>query len=259
MPELTAMKGSSLRVGDATLNYVTSGTENGPTVVVLHGGMGCLNDIAELVRCIPEDMRVIAMEFRGHGRSTLGSEPLSYARYQHDVEAVLEHLGVERFSVVGFSDGGIVAYRLAAAHPDSVKRIITLGAQWRLSPDDPSLPLLQSLDRNMWLEMFPDALDLYESRNPEPDFDALLAAVRDLWTDHGPSGYPAETVAQITAPLLIIRGDNDPLFSVEEAVALQAKVSGAALLNIPFAGHEVHKEAEQIVGMYVSRFLALQS
>lgn len=255
MPKIAAMERACLCVGTAKLNCATSGNENEHTVVLLHGGMGCIDDLAPLVRSIPEGMRVVAVEFRGHGSSTLGTERLSYALYQKDVQTVLEHLGVNQFSLIGFSDGGIVAYRLAAALPDSVKHVVAIGAQWRLDPDDPSLPLLQSLDRSMWLEMFPDALTLYESQNPEPDFDALLAAVRDLWTDPGPAGYPSDMVANISAPMLIIRGDDDPLFSLDEAASLQAKVKGAALLNIPFAGHEVFKEAEQVVGKFIADFL----
>ncbi|WP_419177517.1 alpha/beta fold hydrolase [Pseudoalteromonas luteoviolacea] len=56
---------------------------------------------------------------------------------QNDVLTILSFLKISQFSLFGFSDGGIVAYRIAVQYPEKVSRLITLGSQWRLEPGDP--------------------------------------------------------------------------------------------------------------------------
>lgn len=90
--------------------------------------------------------------------------------------------------------------------------------------------------------MFPHSYDSYQALNPEPDFERLTAALQSLWLDSGEDGYPNEAVRKITAALLVVRGDEDPLVSRANAVELADRVPGAKLLNIPFADHSTHED-----------------
>ena len=65
-----------------------------------------LNPIAER---LAGRWRLIGIDLRGHGRSTLGNTPLTYARHEADVRAVLDALGITRCAMFGFSDGGVVS------------------------------------------------------------------------------------------------------------------------------------------------------
>jgi pimeloyl-ACP methyl ester carboxylesterase len=92
--------------------------------------------------------------------------------------------------------------------------------------------------------------------NPEPDLAALIAAVRRLWLDGSAAGYPGESIRRITAPVLFVRGDSDPFVSRSEQAELADRVSGARLLNLPFAGHDAHASEPELVAAAVVRFLA---
>lgn len=249
------VSGSSLRVGDASLYFEVAGNPAGKPLVLLHGGLGSMADFQPILDRLPAEFRLIGIDFRGHGKSTLGSAPLTYQQYQADVVCVLDHLGVQSCSLLGFSDGGIVAYRLAAQMPARVAALATVGAQWRLEVGSPVFEMLSGLTAEMWAEMFPESVDYYRSVNPAPDFDTLVQAVVGLWTDLGDTGYPNDSVAGITAPMLIVRGDNDPLLSLREAVELQEKVATAHFANVPFAGHEVHKDAPALYAAMLNDFL----
>lgn len=249
------VSGSSLRVGDASLYYEVAGNPAGKPLVLLHGGLGSMADFQPILDRLPADFRLIGIDFRGHGKSTLGTAPLTYQQYQADVVCVLDHLGVPSCSLLGFSDGGIVAYRLAARMPARVAAVATVGAQWRLETGSPVFEMLSGLTAEMWGEMFPESVDYYRSVNPAPDFDTLVQAVVGLWTDLGDTGYPNESVADIAAPMLIVRGDDDPLLSLHEAVELQEKVAAAHFANVPFAGHEVHKDAPALFAAMLGDFL----
>ena len=196
------------------------------------------------------------MTFRGHGKSTLGHKKLSYAQYQRDIKAVLNHLDILSYSLLGFSDGGIVSYRLAASESANVKQLITLGSQWRLKEADPAIEFLGSVTSDDWNEMFPDAVASYNQSNPQPDFDLLVNKVKSVWLDTAPTGYPNNSVSAIKCPTLIIRGDGDFLFSLREAAVLLEEIENSTFMNIPFAEHEVHKEYPEICSSVINKFLS---
>lgn len=253
----THRSGASLSTGDAQLHYECLGDPTHPTLLLLHGGLGNLTDFNPVVAPLSQAFHVVGLDTRGHGRSTLGSTPLTYARCEADARQLLQALGVQRFAVLGFSDGGIVGYRLAAALGDRVTALVAVGAQWRLDASDPVYELYRGLTADAWSEMFPDSRPYYESVNPDPDFARLVSCVTAMWTDLGPTGYPGERVRDIVAPTLLVRGDSDPLLSLAEVVALQAVLPGASFCNLPWAGHEVQAQAPErfidVVGGFLRR------
>lgn len=251
----THSSGQHLRIDDASLYFEVAGNPVGKPLLLLHGGLGNLTDFNGILSKLPEQFRFIGIDFRGHGKSTLGSSPLNYQQYQADVEAVLAHLGIDSCSILGFSDGGIVAYRMAAKSPSSIEALVTLGAQWRLETDGPVFEMLSGLTPEMWVGMFPDSVRDYNAVNPAPNFDSLVKAVVALWTDTQPTGYPNAAIAKISAPTLIVRGDEDHLLSLSEATELREKIKGACFFNIPFAGHEAHKDAPDVFLAAVNEFL----
>lgn len=248
--------GHHLQVGDARIYHEITGNPEGTPLLLLHGGLGKTTDFNGLLDRLPERFKFIGMDLRGHGRSTLGSAPLTYQQYQQDVEALLSHLGIKHYTLLGFSDGGIVAYRLASEHPDAIQKLITVGAQWRLDPEDPIFEMLGSMTADFWESLEPGSTGYYNRHNPEPDFEALVRAVVGLWTDTRTTGYPGKTVEQIQAPTLLIRGDEDHLFSLHEAAMLQQQIEGAKVLNLPFAGHDVHASHPDLFLSVVNAFLS---
>ena len=255
MKGFTHSSGQYLETGDAMLYFEEAGNPQGKPLLMLHGGLGNLVDFNGILDKLPDEFRLIAIDFRGHGKSTLGSKPLSYEQYQEDVEMILDHLGITSFILFGFSDGGIAGYRVAAKRQTEVEALIAEGSQFRLYKDDPVFQILNGMTAEMWKEMFPESVEYYHSVNPKPDFDALVQAVVALWTNRNVHSYPNEQVTKIQAPTLIVRGDADPLLSLSEAAELQQKIEGAHFLNVPFAGHEVHKDAPDIFLNVLNDFL----
>lgn len=247
--------GSFLKVKGAKIYYETAGFSDGSPLLLLHGGLGSMSEFNSFAHSLPSQYKLIGIDFRGHGKSTLGTCSLSYAQHQEDVEAVLAHLGIDSVSIIGLSDGGIVGYRMSSQSNVKVERLATLGAQWRLLPDDPTLPMLQGVTTQMWTEMFPESVADYETINPQPDFDALVRAVVALWTDMGPTGYPNSIVESIQSLVMIIRGDNDHLFSLDEATRLKNLIRRSSFLNIPFAGHAVYEDSPEIFIQMINEFL----
>lgn len=250
--------GQYLSIDGARIYYEQQGQQDGLPLVLLHGGLGDIGTFNTLTPHLGRRYRLIGIDSRGQGRSTLGCKPLSYQRLQRDVEAVLEQLGVNHASIIGHSDGGIVALRLAASSHVRVEKLVTIGAHWALHPDDPVRDMYSGITATDWCSMFPDSVASYQSANPEPDFETLVQAVKGLWLDDSEAGYPQEAVRGIQAGLLIVRGDEDSLVSRTNALELANRVAGAMLLNLPFAGHSAHEDRPQWLLPVLDEFLLLQ-
>ena len=101
----------------------------GRPVVLLHGGTSTIQtSFAEQISVLSRNHRVIAIEQMGHGHTgDVAGRELSYEGMAEDTAALLVHLGIQSADVVGWSDGGQLALRLAFTHPELVRRIVASG------------------------------------------------------------------------------------------------------------------------------------
>jgi valacyclovir hydrolase len=247
-------EGRFLELDGGRIRIEVAGRADGPPLLLLHGGFGSVEDFDPLAPMLA-GFRLIAMDSRGQGMSTLGA-PLTYARIEADALAVLAALGVASADVLGYSDGGIVGLRLAARPDSPVRRLAAIGAQHRLPPDDPARGMFERLTPEKWREIMPQSVARYEALNPAPDFPALTGHVRALWLSEGADAYPEDSVQGITAPVLLIRGDEDRVVARVETAILADLIPGARLLNLPWAGHEAQADAPEAVAAMLLRFLA---
>ncbi|MFO3796934.1 MAG: alpha/beta fold hydrolase, partial [Anaerolineales bacterium] len=148
------------------------------------------------------------------------------------------------------------ALRIAAANTLPLDKLVTIGAHWALKADDPTRYLYTEVTAESWREMFPHSYDRYQALNPAPDFELLAVALRALWLDSGADGYPNESVRDIRAELLVVRGDEDMLVSRTNAVELADRVLNARFLNIPFANHSPQEDRPEWLTPALEAFLA---
>jgi pimeloyl-ACP methyl ester carboxylesterase len=248
-------RGRHLDIDGARIYYEIAGSPAARTLLFLHGGLGNIQDFNGILPALSPEFRLIGIDSRGQGASTLGRLPLSYERMQRDVERVLHHLHVNTLSIVGFSDGGITAYRLACMTSLDIEKLITIGAEWKLAKDDPMIEFYSRVTAESWKHKFPASYSAYERLNPEPDFHRLVSALVPMWSDTTDSGYPAERVDRIRCPMLLIRGDQDHLVTLDTLVELQKRVPISMVFDIPLAGHVVHDDQRDIFVSGLRQFL----
>jgi pimeloyl-ACP methyl ester carboxylesterase len=251
--------GFDLKVEGAQIYYELAGRADGPALLMLHGGLGQIEELNGIVAEVAHEFRVIGIDSRGHGRSTLGDVPLTYELLQADVEQVLAHLGIREVSIIGFSDGGILGYRLAARSGQgtvNVHRLVTIGASWRLEAGDPVAQVLAGITADWWKDRFPESYAAYQRLNPKPDFERFARLVVQMWLDTSAPGYPGTTVKSIACPTLIVRGQQDHLFPLEEAVRLVGLIKDSQLLNILSAGHAAFDDRKEMFMGSLLEFLS---
>lgn len=103
------------------LNFKDQG--KGPTVVLIHGLFGSLDNLGLLARPLSEQYRVISVDLRNHGAS-FHSDEMSYPAQAADILALLDHLGLEQVALVGHSMGGKVAMQVAKQAPHRVSKLV---------------------------------------------------------------------------------------------------------------------------------------
>lgn len=237
MHQFDHKSGRHVLVSGARIYYEEAGNPQGPPLVLLHGGLSTIAEFNGILPELAQRFRVIGIDSRGHGASTLGPGALTYERIQLDVEELLAHLGVTEPILLGSSDGGTVGYRVAAGTKIRVQKLITVGAHWHVHCTEPLRDLFLSVTAVGWAAKFPDGFRMYQRLNPAPDFKRLVESTVAMWLDATPSGYPAEQIAGISCPVLAIRGQDDHLASARDLDEVIVRVPRAELVTVPNAGH----------------------
>jgi pimeloyl-ACP methyl ester carboxylesterase len=246
--------GSEYLIDDAVIYYEITGNKDGPVMLLLHGGFGTMEDFNPILPLL-NTWCIIGVDSRGHGKSTLGGKKLTYGQLQQDIESLLQYLNIKLLSILGLSDGGIVAYRLATFSRLKIDKLITIGSRWHIDDALQSEDLFLKMTPESWKDKFSETVLLYQRLNPEADFNQLFAAVISMWLDNDNTGYPNEQIKQVICHLLIARGDKDHLTTRKSVAKLADLVKGALLLNIPFAGHVAYIDQHEIFEIALKQFL----
>lgn len=124
-------------VGGAQIHYEAHG--DGPPLVLLHGGVTPSITLGALLEAMAKAHKVIAIHLRGHGFSTDSDGPWSAEMFADDVAAVLEHLGIGKARVMGYSLGAAVAQQVAIRHPEVVEKLVSVSAGFSTDGDYPEV------------------------------------------------------------------------------------------------------------------------
>jgi pimeloyl-ACP methyl ester carboxylesterase len=167
---------------------------------------------------LAEGRQVIAVDLQAHGRTADIDRPLSYESMADDIGALIEHLGIKKADVMGYSLGGGVALQTAIRHPEVVRKLVVVSTPFKRDGWYPEV--LAGMG-----QMGPEAAEpmkgtpmygLYASVAPRPeDWPMLLTKLGQLLEQD----YDwSEDVEAIEAPTMIVVGDAD---SVRTAHAVE--------------------------------------
>jgi len=225
--------GKYVNVGDANLYYEVYGEGN--PFVLLHGGVyGYIDEFAPFIERLSQHYQVICVATRGHGKSEIGSQPFTWQQRADDAYKVIRAVTKDSVTVLGFSDGGGAGYKLAASHPELVKKLIVIG-----SGDNP-----KNGKKNK--EVYTPELLLSQNKEyfegrlaimPEPKrWGESLAKINKLYNEDYIS---TETFTKIKCPTLLMSGDRDGYHTAEKMLVSYRTIKKSQLSIIPGCDHVV--------------------
>ncbi len=226
---VAALKSGYASVNGIQLYYATAG--EGEPVVLLHGGLANSDYWGQQVAALAQHHKVIVVDSRGHGRSTLDSRPYSYDLMSDDVVALLDHLKIAKADIVGWSDGGIIGIDLAIRHPTRVNRIFSFAPNTKTSgvkPDTEKNPVFASYIERAGNE--------YRKLSKTPDqYDAFVEQISHMWGTQ--PNWSDEDLKKINTPVLIVDGDHDEAIVREHLEYIANTIPNAGLLILPNTSH----------------------
>ncbi len=268
----------------ARLHVVERG--KGPALVLLHGILLSSDIWVHQLTDLAERHRVVAIDLRGHGRSTTGERPTTIATMADDVRDVLEALKLRQCLLVGHSMGGMVALQVAHDLPPEERHRLLCGVALVASAAGPVLNLpgstaMTKLGVPAWSQVLLAAERLGVWALPAEDLRWWLTRL-----SFGPEPSPAqvrfteqlhhtvsastlaqllpdvalfdlsEELADIDVPVLVVAGSKDKLIPTRHARRMASSLPRAELVELARCGHTPMLERRREFSRLLEEFCA---
>lgn len=256
------------------LRYRDTGPRNGPALILLHGFGSSLDTWEPWAKALSAKYRVIRLDLPGFGLT--GADPTgdySDARTLAVLAGLMDQLGLPKATFIGNSLGGRFAWEFAAAYPQRIDKLVLISPDGFASPGfeygkAPDVPLVMNLmpwvgPRSLiranlapaWAH--PDAL-------PDPVLDRyrdmlLAPGVRQAILDRTRQTVlsdPAPRLRRMSAPTLLVWGEQDGMIPVQNAQDYLRLLPNARLVRLPGMGHVPFEEDPAAALPPVERFLS---
>src|SRR5262245_58273435 len=245
--------------------WFTDSGGSGVPVVFVHAATGS-SRVWEYQRPVfaARGYRVITYDRRGYGRSTADSSGAQPGTGADDLNALMDHLKVDRFHLVGTAAGGFVAWDYTLSFPKRLRSLVVANSIGGVQ--DPSYQeAMQRLRTPDFLAMSADMRELgpaYRVSNPTG-----AERWRELERTARPTSAqpPAQTfrnkvtfalLETITVPTLLLTGDADMYAPPPIMRIFAARVKGSRSIVIPEAGHSAYWEQPDLFNRAVLQFLS---
>lgn len=236
---------------------------SGPALLFVHG-VGSTAAIWDVqLDAFGDAYRAAAIELRGNGvPPDPPPESITRAGYASDVLTIADALGIERFTLVGCSLGGVVAFELWSRAPERIESMVIVGSfarypNARAYADGVaeavkaagSMPAFAEA-RAAKLGLPPERLRETVEQMAAKSVPSYLAATEATWT-----GDYRAVLPTIDVPVLVCCGERDTVAPLALSREIAEGIPGAVLSEIPGAGHVANADAPDTFNAMLRKFL----
>jgi pimeloyl-ACP methyl ester carboxylesterase len=231
-PKQTATRGHAVQINNIEMHYEEYGV--GKPLVLLHGFGGCTQNWHPFTAKLSEHYRLILVDLRGHGHSTNPDNKFTHREAASDVFLLLENLGIDRFSAMGMSSGGMTLLHMATSQPKRIDAMVLISTT-SYFPDQARL----IMRRASFSTMPHQVRDMYRecAKRGDEQIHQLVTQFNAFHDDYDDMNFTAQSLATISARTLVVHGDRDAFFPVEIPVNISRSIPDAALWIIPGGDH----------------------
>jgi pimeloyl-ACP methyl ester carboxylesterase len=247
-----------------TVKYIEEGPQNAPPLILLHGLTDSSRSWSMTVPHLAESYHVLVLDQRGHGDSESPQCCYAIPDFAGDVVAFMDTLKIPKATLAGHSMGSFIAEYLAVDSPERVDKLILVGAAASGVGNETLDWVLESV------EQFTDPIDpkfiVEWTSNPNPVDEEFLKHVMPETAKVPPHVWRGATLglmiedhghllARIKAPVLIIWGDQDSIFTSEDEETLRKGLPSAEFRVYEGIGHNVQWEQPERVAKDIAEFM----
>ena len=212
-----------IRIDDTVIHCEMAGDENAPALVLLHGNGEDLHIFDRQISHFSQYYRTIAVDTRGHGKSSRGIKPLNFHTFADDLVRLFDALKIDKANIVGFSDGAIITLHTALIAPERVSSMVLLGVNY----NPKGLLLIPRLQ----------ILFTYACLSATSLFSGKIRRRKEIW---GLMVYfpklTIEEISQIKIPTLVVTGEKD-MVKQRHNDEIKNAIQGSQRLIIPDGDH----------------------
>jgi pimeloyl-ACP methyl ester carboxylesterase len=174
------------------------------------------------------------VDLRGHGNSTNVENRFTHRQAADDVFRLLDKVGVERFSAMGISSGGMTLLHMATSQPKRITAMVLVSAASHFPDQARSIFRETSFDR-----MPPYVQSMYRECATRGDTQVreLVGQFKAFHDNYDDMNLTVSDLSKVQARTLVVHGDRDRFFPAEIALTVYRSIPDAALWIVPGGDH----------------------
>jgi len=282
-PGVVLPESHEFRLGEMRFHYLDWGNKSLPTIVFLHGGALNAHTWDLVCLALRDDYHCVALDQRGHGDSDWsptdinGGADYTMAAQLADTKGFVDHLGLDKFILVGMSLGAINSLNFAIHHPERLSNLVIIdaGPEMRRPGSSRIRDFVNGVADTVTIDgIIAKALEFNPRRDPkilrrslmhalrqEPDgtwkwkYDRRRFQILDQEKHRAERAALADGLARVTCPTLIVRGGESDVFNEEDGIRLAQRLPDGKFVTVPRAGHTVQGDNPKDLVAELRRFL----
>lgn len=217
-----------------------------PSLVFLHYWGGTHRTWNKVAAELQSSYRIVTYDMRGWGQSEAAENGYSIAALADEATALIEHLGLKQYVLIGHSMGGKVAQLVASRNPSGLVGLILVAPATPTPSRLPEEAKQQQVHAYDNRETVIQTIAFLTARTPDAETVEQIVQDSLSGTPEAKLAWPTSAmledisseVSKITVPTLVLAGEHDQLDSVEQhRREVIARISGARLEIISDSGH----------------------
>ncbi|XP_026806043.1 valacyclovir hydrolase-like [Rhopalosiphum maidis] len=254
------LNSTKIKIKDVDINYVKIG--NGPQkLLIFQGALGQISDFQLLTKNLdPNKYTIYLWDPPGYGLSRPPVRDFSPGFLNRDADyaiALMEALGVDKYSMLGWCNGGSTAIIAASKVADRVDKLVVWSCGAYVTGKG-----LAALESSRDVHKWPNSrriprFKMYGEKYLSDKWSELLDAFQAILHDDG-GDVCIGALAQIKAPTLILHGTWDEIVPIDHAVFLHKNIKNSTLEIFPDGEHGIHMTFPEKFNSLVNNFLTIK-
>jgi 3-oxoadipate enol-lactonase len=250
------------------VNHTLEGPDGAPVIVFSNslGTTGAMWD--EQAAALSDRFRVLRYDTRGHGETSAPPGPYTVGDLAGDVLALLDRLELERVTFCGLSIGGMTGMWLGVHAPERIERLVICSTGMQLPPPEMWTERAALVREKGMGEVIEATIDRWFTPAFRERTPYVVARIREIFLATDPEGYAGccEALSEfdmrgqlgaVTAPTLVIAGEDDTVGTPERAAAIADEIEGSRVVILPNARHLAAVEAADAVTRELEQHLTV--